>query len=59
VVSENTLKGVRHEIALLDEAIDADTAKIYGSFSGIIDEIEEEIASEKLRDTGSHSNLSL
>jgi antitoxin component of RelBE/YafQ-DinJ toxin-antitoxin module len=38
----------RYEIALLDEAIDAGTAKTYSSFSEIIDEIEEEIASENM-----------
>ena len=35
-----------HEIALLDKAIDAGTAKTYDNFSEIINEINEEIADE-------------
>jgi DNA-damage-inducible protein J len=38
----------RHEIALLDRALDAGTAKTYGSFSEILAEIEEEIANENM-----------
>ncbi|MDR1271967.1 MAG: hypothetical protein LBK04_03110 [Clostridiales Family XIII bacterium] len=36
----------RRDIAMLDEAIDGGTAKTYSNFSELLEEIDEEIASE-------------